>query len=154
MEMRAARKRGFLKKDEFIKICKWKSARPLRHYSANAADNIEDVTKKAFRIPYEKKKIELLTSLRGINIPTASAILAMIYPEKYGVIDIRVWKTLYKYGVVKNNLKGQGFSFKHWYRFLMILRDYAKKLGVSCRTVEITLFMYHKQHMQKGALYS
>jgi hypothetical protein len=48
--------------------------------------------------------------------------------------------------------KGVGFNFKNWYHYLCKLRFYAKELGVPVRTIERTLFLYHKD-LQTGTLY-
>ncbi len=76
----------------------------------------------------------------------------LLDPKRYGVIDIRVWQLLHKVGTVTENADGVGFNFKNWYQFLMVLRYFAKKLGVSARDIERTLFLVHKEH-QKGRLY-
>ena len=82
----------------------------------------------------------------------ASAILMLLDPKRYGVIDIRVWQLLHQVGTVTRNPRGVGFNFKNWYQFLVILRHLAKKLGVSARDVERTLFIVHKEY-QAGRLY-
>lgn len=82
----------------------------------------------------------------------ASAILTLIDPRRYGVLDIRVWQLLFAIGSVRGNPRGRGFSFNHWYHYLRKLRYFAKELRVSVRTVEWTLFEYHKK-VQKGKLY-
>ena len=82
----------------------------------------------------------------------ASAILTLINPERYGVLDIRVWQLLYALKSVRVNPRGQNFNFKNWYQYLCKLRFHAKELGVSVRVVERTLFSYH-QEIQNGLLY-
>lgn len=82
----------------------------------------------------------------------ASAILTLIDPKRYGVIDIRVWQLLFTIHSVSGNPQGRGFNFNHWYHYLCKLRYYAKTLRVSARIVERTLFEYHKK-VQKGRLY-
>lgn len=149
----AARKRGYLTKKEFLDICIWKSPRPVRHYKSNSGEKIKTVTKKAFAQKHEITKLSLLTSLKGVSIPVASAILTALDPVSYGIIDIRVWQVLYKYGAVKNNPRGQNFNAKQWYRYLILLRAYSRKTGLSCRKIEFTLFRYHQDHVQKGKLY-
>ncbi len=101
---------------------------------------------------FEKRKIDLLIKLKGVQIPTASAILTLIDPNNYGVIDIRVWQVLYLYGSVKTNPDGVGFNFSNWYNYLVKLRYYAKKFKVKARNIERTLFLYHKK-IQEGNLY-
>ena len=82
----------------------------------------------------------------------ASAILMLLYPKRYGVIDIRVWQVLHEIGAVTKKPKGVGFNFGNWYQFLMIVRYFSKQFGVTARDVERALFDAHKQY-QKGTLY-
>lgn len=94
-------KRGYFTKEEFLRMGMWKSPRPKQRYLKNSEDDIISISKKILATKFEKRKIKLLTSLDGVSIPTASAILTLIDPLNYGVIDIRVWKVLYLYGYVK-----------------------------------------------------
>lgn len=148
-----AKERGYCNQAEFMDICMWKSARPKKLYLENSEEDIMKITKEAFVTKYEKRKIDLLTELKGVSIPTASAILTLVYPEDYGVIDIRVWQILYLYGSVKDNPKGVGMDFKNWYNYLMKLRYFAKKFKVTARDIERTIF-YHHKNIQEKSLYS
>jgi len=82
----------------------------------------------------------------------ASAVLTLLDPKRYGVIDIRVWELLYALGTVTRNPGAVGFSFGNWHEFLMIIRYFARKLECKARDIERTLFMAHKQY-RKGRLY-
>jgi hypothetical protein len=73
-------------------------------------------------------------------------------PRRYGVIDIRVWQLLHAVGAVAKKSSGIGLNFNNWYQFLMIIRYFSKKFGVTARNVERTLFLAHKQY-QRGRLY-
>ncbi len=96
--------------------------------------------------------MSLLTSLRGVSVPMASAILTLVDPKRYGVLDIRVWQLLFAMNSVRTNPRGAGFNFKNWYHYLRKLRDHAREMGISARTVERTLFEYHRK-VQQGKLY-
>lgn len=151
-KLKAAKKRGYFTKKEFLAIGMWKSPRPKNRYLSNSEEKIISISKKVLTTKFEKRKIELLTSLKGVSIPTASAILTLIDPENYGVIDIRVWQTLYLYGSVNKKSRGIGFNFNNWYNYLMKLRYYAKKFKVSVRDIERTIFYCHRK-IQEGNLY-
>ena len=96
--------------------------------------------------------MNLLTSLHGVSVPVASAILTLVDPKRYGVLDIRVWQLLCAIDSVRTNPRGVGFNFKNWYDYLRQLRYHAREIGVSARTVERTLFEYHRK-VQQGKLY-
>ena len=147
------RERGFLTKKEFIEISKWKSPRPLKHYEENDEKLVKEITKAAFATKNEKIKIHILTALKGVNYPTASAILMFYDPQKYPVLDIRVWQQLYKEKLVDTNAKGQNFTLEEWEKYLEVIRRIAKKFGLTVREVEKSFFDYHR-NMQKGNLYT
>ncbi len=151
-ELAHVRKKRNLTKPELIKICRWKSPRAIRYIASNREKRIMKITKAAFAARSERDKLALLTDLNGVSVPMASAILTLTNPKRYGVIDIRVWQLLFKMGTVGTNKGGANFNFKQWYRFLRILRYYAKMYAVGARDVERTLFRVHQKY-QSGNLY-
>lgn len=145
--------KGYLTKDEFFEICMWKSPRPKKYYLNNSEKIIREISKKVLITNSEDIKIRLLTSLKGVSIPVASAILTLLDPKNYGVIDIRVWKLLYNYGEVKTNPKGQMFNVSHWKIYLNLLRKYAIQFNMKAREIELILFFHHRE-AQEGRLYT
>ncbi len=150
--LRAAKKRGWITPSELAAMCYWKSPRTIHHIRSNSPASVRAATRAALGTRSEQRRLEALRQLKGVSVPMASAILMLLDPKRYGVIDIRVWQLLHKVGTVTENADGVGFNFKNWYQFLMVLRYFAKKLGVSARDIERTLFLVHKEH-QKGRLY-
>lgn len=146
------KRRGYLKKSELIEVCRWKSARAIRRVQANSENRVTGVTRGVFNTRIERRKISLLTSLSGVGLPMASSILTLTDPKNYGVIDIRAWQLLYKMGIVKTNPRGTNFNFNEWYRYLKIIRYFARKFKVKARDIERTLFQIHKRY-QKRKLY-
>ncbi len=144
------RNRSYLKKEDFLAIVRWKAARAIRKAEANSEEAIEKITKFAFEIDNEEVKIRVLTSLNGVSIPMASAILTIPFPEKYGVIDIRGWHTLYNLGLV--NYKKDVFNVKDWLLYLKIIRELGKKYNVFPRAIDKAIFMYDRIN-RKGNLY-
>jgi thermostable 8-oxoguanine DNA glycosylase len=151
-KLKDVKKHGYLTKKEFVEIGMWKSPRPKKNYLRNSDKDVIGITKKVLSTKFEKRRITLLVTLKGVSIPTASAILTLIDPQNYGVIDIRVWQTLYLYGVVKNKPDGVNFSFNNWYTYLSKLRYFAKMYATSARNIERTIFLHHKK-IQEGLLY-
>lgn len=144
--------KGYMTKKEFLEICMWKSPRPKRFYERNTPEKIKKISSEALNAVSESHKIKILTELAGVRIPTASAILAITNPERYGVIDIRVWQTLYYYGIVDSNKAGINFSIENWLDLTLILRNLAEKYNSTPRAIERALFMAHKEY-QIGTLY-
>ena len=150
--LRAARRRGWLTRSEFIEMCRWKSPRAMRHYRLNRATTVRAVTRATLASRSERRRLALLTRLRGVNVPVASAILTLLEPRRYGVLDIRAWQLLHALGVVASRPDGRGFTFAHWREYLRVLRSEAHALGVTARAVEWTLFRCHRKY-QAGLLY-
>jgi len=152
-KLRPARIRGYLTFGELEAVCRWKSARAIQHIKSNSPSQVRVATRRALASRSERRRLEELLTLRGVSVPMASAVLMLLDPRRYGVIDIRVWQLLHGVGAVTKKPTGIGFSFGNWYQFLMIIRYFSKKFGVSARNVERTLFLAHKDY-QKGRLYS
>jgi hypothetical protein len=151
-ELRPARARGYLTREELEKVCRWKSARAIHLINRNSVVRVRTATRRALTTRSERRRLEALTTLDGVSVAMASAILTLLNPRRYGVIDIRVWQLLYAVGEVTKKSGGVGFNFNNWYQFLMKLRYFAKQLGVGARDIERSLFFAHQAN-QKGTLY-
>jgi hypothetical protein len=138
---------------ELIAMCRWKSPRAIAQYRRNRSATVDRVSRAVLATRNERRRMELLTSLRGVSVPTASAILTLIDPRRYGVLDIRVWRLLFALRSVRANPAGQGFTIAQWLIFLDLLRTHARALGATCRAVEWALFRAHRAR-SKGPLYA
>jgi hypothetical protein len=146
------KKQGYINKKQAIKILKWKSPRPLKHYEKNSDEDFKLITGLAFNQKNERLKIHILTALSGVNYPSASALLMFYDKEQYPIIDIRVWKQLINLKLVTVNNRGQNFTLYQWETYLSIIRNLAKKHKISAREIEKKLFDYNKAN-QIGKLY-
>jgi len=151
-ELRPARTRGYLTLEELEKVCRWKSARAIHLINRNSVARVRTATRRALATRSERRRLEALRTLDGVSVAMASAILTLLDPRRYGVIDIRVWQLLYALAEVTKKSSGIGFNFSNWYQFLMKLRYFAKQLGVGARDIERSLFFAHQAN-QKGTLY-
>lgn len=145
-------KQDFLTKEQLIKILRWKSPRPLNYYLTNSEEEIKEITKLAFSTENDKLKIHILSALKGVNYPSASAVLMFYNPKIYPVLDIRVWRQLYSIGLVDTNPLGQNFTLKECEKFYQVIRELASNLNLTARQVEKRIFDYDKMN-QKGNLY-
>jgi hypothetical protein len=152
-ELRAARQRGYLTPAELEAACHWKSPRAIWYVRANTRSQVRAATRAALDTRSERRRLEALIQLKGVSVPMASAVLTLLNPKRYGVIDIRVWQLLHSLGAVTRNADGGGFTFKNWHQFLTILRYFSTKFRVKARDIERTLFNAHRAY-QKGRLYS
>ena len=151
-EFEAVKKRGWLTKEDLIKVCYWKSPRAVNYIKANTPGLIKEITARVLKSRNEAFKIAELTQLMGVSVPMASSLLTLVNPKRYGVMDIRVWELLYHLGAVNTNPRAANFKHDEWLKLLEILRYFAEKLKVTARDVERTLFLVHKKY-QEGTLY-
>jgi hypothetical protein len=150
--LRGIAKAGEFGRSEFLAMCRWKSPRSAPQCAKNGAAAVRRVSRRVFSTRDERARIEALCTLRGVGVPTASAILTLVDPRRYGVLDIRVWKLLFRMGVVEKNPAGTGFRTEHWLQYLAHLRREARRLRAPVRQVELSLFLYH-QRVHRGVLY-
>src|SRR5215467_6446022 len=151
-ELKQARVRGYLTRKELEKVCSWKSARAIHLIKRNSSARVRTATQLALATRSERRRVEALMTLDGVSVPMASAILTLLDPRRYGVLDIRVWQLLYAMGAVTKKPSGVGFDFNNWHQFLMIIRYLAKNLHVDARDIERSLFLAHRAY-QAGTLY-
>src|SRR5688572_21195092 len=84
-----ARDRGYLTKDEFIKITRWKTARSRSRCASNDSALVEEVTRISFSAAHEELKIAVLLVLKGVSWPTASVLLHFCDRDRYPILDFR-----------------------------------------------------------------
>src|SRR5439155_20555271 len=119
----------------------------------NSAARVRTATWQALAPPSECRRLETLMRLDGVSVAMASAILTLLNPRRYGVIDIRAWQLWHGMEAVTKTPSGVGFSFDHCHQFLMIVRQFAEEFHVSARDIERSLFSAHQAY-QKGTLYA
>ena len=137
------KQRGYLTKTEFLNICLWKSRRPKNLYILNSEDEIKNCTKLALAEKDELLKIKHLTSLKGVLIPTASAILSITNPKDYPIIDVRCVNALKHLGIIDLKI----INDKNWLIYLDIIRKMSIELNLTCREVEKGLFAYNRMYL-------
>lgn len=140
-----ARKQGYLTFDDFFKICMWKSSRPKQRYIKNK-ETVKVITKTAFSKTDEKEKMKLLCKLNGVGIPTASAILTVVYPKRYAVIDVRCLEILND--KFQTNFK-KSMTLKSWLEYLEKMRNLANNFGITPRQLDMALFAMHREKLEK-----
>ena len=76
-------------------IVRWKSERVMHYLIGNSEAKIKRVLAVAAAEETSlRNATEALTSLRGVDLAIASAILAAIWPERYNVLDCRALEAL------------------------------------------------------------
>jgi hypothetical protein len=129
---------GYYERSHFLTLCKWKSARPTKQYEKNTADFIRDVTQASLSTTNEQLRIEILTLLRGVKLPTASVLLHFGATDPYPILDFRA---LWSLGV---EIAPSRYDFDLWWQYTLFCRQLAEKAGVSMRTLDKALWQYSK----------
>lgn len=152
---KSLQKRKCLKREEFINICEWKTRRPRNQYRKNDKKKIKEITKKIFakHSDAESQMTELL-KLEGVSVPVASALLTVIYPKKYCIVDFRVWNTLLwiedKKSLFKNYSNYSDFinNFRNYNKvssyisYMKKIDKLATKQNMTPREIEMALWKY------------
>jgi thermostable 8-oxoguanine DNA glycosylase len=138
-------KRGWLNRDEFLTICLWKSRRPKKLYEQNSYYEIKSLTKICFKEKDERKKILFLTNLKGVSIPTASAILSVLNPIDYPIIDVRCVQSLKQLKYINWTT----ITIHTWNVYLSTIRKLSLEYNKTAREIEKGLFAYNRIQLDK-----
>ena len=141
--MRFAAKRGYLNQSEFVAIGRTKTLRKSVLLKANTSTKIREVTRFAYSATNEKQRIERLCTLRGVAVPRASCLLAWVYPDKWGVIDVRAWKVLVHYKAVNTRVEGRNLGPNQWVTYVKILNELSEALRVTPRAIDVWLYRHY-----------
>lgn len=150
--LRRERQPFYLTEAEFDQILHWKLrgqyGRQQALREANTGDIICAITGLALTLSHRDPDYELelrmgaLCTLRGVGVPVASAILALVYPETYAVIDFRGWRQIF--GERKST-----FTISDYKRYLQQLQDIAAALNWPVQEVDLAIWEYDR--VQGGA---
>src|SRR5665213_3547035 len=138
---KAAWKRGYYNRREFIRICLWKTGQQKQSYLSLAERDIIRVTGEAFKISDERDRIEKLCELKGVGIPVASALLTFYDPENYAIIDRPCTEVLEEQGVIE----WRRISSDTWVDYLTRIRNLSVKLKTTPSRVVQGLYAFHRE---------
>jgi hypothetical protein len=131
----AAAARGHYEPNEFTKVAGWKTPRSRPSIVANPYSDVRQITAIAFTAP-EPVQHRVLTLLKGVGVPTATALLAVVFPDRHTIIDVRSTESLDRL----NEWDGRG----GYLRYLDACRGIATRLEVDLRTLDRALWQWSK----------
>jgi hypothetical protein len=137
---RIVRERGHYTKDEFLRVCRWKSPRTNPRCDENQPDFVSAATATALATPDEQLRIEVLTLLRGVSWPTASVLLHFGHRERYPILDFRA---LWSLGI---DPPPPEYTFEFWWDYSVCCRSMADEAGVNMRTLDRALWQHSKKN--------
>lgn len=85
--------RGHYEPEELTAVARWKTPRSGPGIAANSGSDIRQITAIAFAAP-EPLRHRALTLLSGVGVPTATALLAVAFPDRHTIIDVRSTESL------------------------------------------------------------
>lgn len=146
-ELKKIRIPFFLTFNEFDEILRWKLRgqynRQYKNRERNTDANIKAITQAAFSIVHDDKDYEtelrlcILTTLSGVEIPVASAILTLCFPEQYSVLDFRNWRQIFGKGKTYAN-----YTPKEYIKYLTITRQMASNCGVTPQEIDMAIWQF------------
>jgi hypothetical protein len=130
---------------EFDEIVKWKLDkqyhRSKEQRSINTDSVIVPITTACFAIKsvdsdYQiELQLKQLSTIRGIALPLASAILAICFPTKYVVIDSVLWESIF--GEEKSS-----FTINDYLKFIGFIKALALHTEMPLQDTEHLLWLY------------
>lgn len=131
----AAAGRGHYEPEEFVAVARWKTPRSRQRIAANSDSDIRQITAMAFSAA-EELQHRVLTILEGVRVPTATALLAVAFPDRHTIVDFRSTESLSRLG----EWDGQG----GYLAYLDVCRSLAVRLEVNLRTLDRALWQWSK----------
>ena len=134
-------RKGYLTKDEFLRVCAWKTPRSRPQCESNDEAFIEEISRLAKTTDSERLRIQGWTLLSGVKWPTASVFLHFAFPDKYPILDFRaLWS-------VTTEVPAQ-YSFPFWEKYTHFCRTLAREAKVSMRVLDQALWKYSALHQR------
>jgi len=132
--------RGCLDQEELLRIVRWKSRRALRHASINSRELVSLVSRAAISAP-ETLAVHTLTYLRGVSVPMASAIMTVINPDRFTIMDVYSTAAISQYVAQCSTVD---LRTGDYWSYLLICRRLADQLGTNLRDLDRALWAYGK----------
>ncbi|MEO5802523.1 MAG: hypothetical protein ABIR24_03270 [Verrucomicrobiota bacterium] len=136
-----ARRNGYLTKDLFVRVARWKSVRNTRNYNLNTEDEIRAATSLAFQASDDAAAIGALVLLRGVALRTASAILHWMRPDRFPILDYRV---IYALG---ETAPESYEDIRFYIRIAERIRELALRHSLDLRTIDRALWTWDKRRV-------
>lgn len=139
-------RRGYLTKDEFLKVCEWKSPRNPSRCESNDDSTIKEISSLARTTTSDQERIEIWTQLAGIRWPTASVFLHFAFPNRYPILDFRA---LWSLGVDEPKKAVARCKYPFWSDYARFCRKLARRCGVSMRVLDQALWKFSELNQSR-----
>jgi len=106
----------------------------------NTRAYVKEVTRTSFSTSNARLQIEVLALLDGVDLRVASAILHLMFPRKYPIMDYR---TLWSLGI-----KIPKYNFELWESYCNYCKKTAQENHVGLRTLDRALWQFSKERQE------
>jgi hypothetical protein len=134
------RRQGHLTRQQLYDIAYESSTRSAYHVESNPESRCREVTENVLSVEGDFSKIQLVTGLSGFKAPTASCVLAALDPERYAVVDTRVWAALDRLDYLDG--RKESFDAADYVTMIEPIRAIADDTGYTPAEVGYALFAY------------
>jgi len=132
----------YLDREKFIRLGKWKSRRPIKHYESNGDNLIKDITNFSLSTDNEEARIKILFVLKGVSWPVASTILHFAFPDKYPIMDFRaIWSLGWE--------QPKSYNYNFWKKYCDQMQSLSDRVGLPIRTIDKALWQYSKENQPR-----
>jgi hypothetical protein len=143
---------GSLSQEDLHDLALWKSARSAGNVRRNDHSLVEKLTRAALRLADDPDlpasvPISVLTLLDGVGVPTASVILTVWHPDRYGIIDRNAWSALFDCPQVRP----REFEPREYDYYLQILTALADSTKLMPREVDMALYTWWIEERERSA---
>ncbi len=148
-ELRETREPFYLTAQDLDPIFRWKLRgqyeRNRQYRDTNTDAVYRAVTQAAFAVRepdgrYEAEvRLRVLSALRGVGVPVASAILALTEPDRYCVIDFRGWRAVFE----ENR---NAFDVSRYLKYRSEVLILASQLGWPVQETDLAIWTYDEGH--------
>lgn len=130
------REQGHYALDDLAAVARWKTRRSQSRIAKNDEADVREVSRLAFLAP-EHLQHRVLTLLHGVQVPTATALLAVWEPNVHTVMDVRSRGALTAFG----ELGEAGVSYPD---YLALCRELVQRTGSDLRSLDRALWRWDK----------
>ena len=131
---RRAAEAGSYRREDFLIVVRWKSARVLPLAEKNTGAQVAAATRSAFTADGEPQRMTFMLRLHGVGVPVASALLHFAFPGRYPILDFRALASL-----GDTRIRTQ-YTPAFWASYVTRCRDAASAAGVSLRDFDKALW--------------
>jgi hypothetical protein len=143
----------FMSLRELQKLSRWKTGgRQQGNISVNSNEAVKAVTRTAIAVDSEVPNepalpIGILTTLQGVEIPTASTVMTVWDPKRFAILDVRVWRALSSaaQGAFRPLESTRGnrrpFRLQEANTYQQVIREVAARTSMTCREIDKALWV-------------